>query len=124
MQMLGVYLVKNKTCLQIPLDTASIVQSAHSIMSQRTIILLFSIGSCTLRQVYNKNGQDKDDEMDRACNMNGEKRNTYTYMLLVGKAKRKRPLGRPRHRWGDNIKMVGSWRDRMGWYGLDWSGSG
>jgi hypothetical protein len=24
---------------------------------------------------------------------------------LVGKPERKRPLGRPRHRWEDNIKM-------------------
>jgi hypothetical protein len=27
------------------------------------------------------------------------------YRLLVGKPKGKRPLGRPRHRWIDNIKM-------------------
>jgi hypothetical protein len=33
----------------------------------------------------------------------GEKRNVY--MLLVGKPERKRPLGRPRRRWIDNIKM-------------------
>jgi hypothetical protein len=33
----------------------------------------------------------------------GEKRNAYR--LLVGKAERKRPLGRPRHRWVDNIRM-------------------
>jgi hypothetical protein len=33
----------------------------------------------------------------------GEKRNMYR--LLVGKPKRKRPLGRPRHRWIDNIKI-------------------
>jgi hypothetical protein len=33
----------------------------------------------------------------------GEKRNEYR--LLVGKAEGKRPLGRPRHRWVDNIKM-------------------
>jgi hypothetical protein len=33
----------------------------------------------------------------------GEKRNVYT--LLVGKPEGKRPLGRPRHRWIDNIKM-------------------
>jgi hypothetical protein len=33
----------------------------------------------------------------------GEKRNVYR--LLVGKPERKRPLGRPRHRWIDNIKM-------------------
>jgi len=27
------------------------------------------------------------------------------YRILVGKIKGKRPLGRPRHRWDDNIKM-------------------
>jgi hypothetical protein len=33
----------------------------------------------------------------------GEKRNVY--MLLVGKPEGKRPLGRPRRRWINNIKM-------------------
>jgi hypothetical protein len=33
----------------------------------------------------------------------GEKRNVYR--LLVGKPEGKRPLGRPRCRWMDNIKM-------------------
>jgi hypothetical protein len=32
-------------------------------------------------------------------------------------------LGRPRCRWVDSIKMDFK-RDRMGWYGLDLSGSG
>jgi hypothetical protein len=32
------------------------------------------------------------------------KRNAYK--LLVGKPERKRPLGRPRRRWVDNIRMV------------------
>jgi hypothetical protein len=27
------------------------------------------------------------------------------YRILVGKPDRKRPLGRPRRRWQDNIKM-------------------
>jgi hypothetical protein len=45
----------------------------------------------------------------------GEKRNVYR--LLVGKPEGRRPLGRPRHRWIDNI------RDRIGWHGLNWSGS-
>jgi hypothetical protein len=27
------------------------------------------------------------------------------YRVLVGKLKGKRPLGRPRHRWEDNIKL-------------------
>jgi hypothetical protein len=33
----------------------------------------------------------------------GEKKNAYR--LLVGKPEGKRPLGRPRRRWVDNIKM-------------------
>jgi len=28
------------------------------------------------------------------------------YRVLVGKCEDKRPLGRPRHRWEENIKMV------------------
>jgi hypothetical protein len=50
----------------------------------------------------------------------GEKRTAYR--ILVGKPEGKRPLGRPRRRWVDNIKM--DLRDRMGWWGLDRSGSG
>jgi hypothetical protein len=30
---------------------------------------------------------------------------TYAYRVLVGKSEGKRALGRPRHRWTDNIKM-------------------
>jgi hypothetical protein len=33
----------------------------------------------------------------------GEKRSVYR--LLVGKPEGRRPLGRPRHRWVDNIRM-------------------
>jgi hypothetical protein len=29
----------------------------------------------------------------------------FVYMVLVGKPEGKRPLGRPRRRWEDNIKM-------------------
>jgi hypothetical protein len=46
----------------------------------------------------------------------GERRGVYR--VLVGKREGKRPLGRPRRRWEDNIKM-----DMWG-YGLDWAGSG
>jgi hypothetical protein len=41
--------------------------------------------------------------MARACSTNGEKKNTYK--ILVGKPEGKRPLGRQRRRWVDNIKM-------------------
>jgi hypothetical protein len=39
------------------------------------------------------------------------------YRLLVGKPEEKRPLGRLRRRWVDNIKMNLS---EVGWDGVDW----
>ena len=33
----------------------------------------------------------------------GERRGVYRF--FVGKPERKKPLGRPKHRWEDNIKM-------------------
>jgi hypothetical protein len=44
------------------------------------------------------------------------KRNAYR--LLVGKPEGKRPLGKLRRRWVDNIKFDLK-RDRRGLYGLD-----
>jgi hypothetical protein len=41
--------------------------------------------------------------MGRPSSTNREKRNAYR--ILVGKPDGKRPLGRPRRRWVDNIKM-------------------
>jgi hypothetical protein len=45
----------------------------------------------------------------------GEKRNAYR--VLVGKPEGKKPLGRPRRRWLDNVMM--ELGDRMGG-GIDW----
>jgi hypothetical protein len=39
----------------------------------------------------------------RTCSTNGAKRNSYR--ILVGKPEGKKPLGRPRRRWMDDIKM-------------------
>jgi hypothetical protein len=49
----------------------------------------------------------------------GEKRNAYR--LLVGKPEGKRPLGRARRRWVDNIKMD---LLEIGWGGVDLIGLG
>jgi hypothetical protein len=45
----------------------------------------------------------------------GAKRNAYR--ILVGKPETKRPLGRPRRRWVDNIKID---LREVGWDGVDW----
>jgi hypothetical protein len=55
--------------------------------------------------------------MGRPCSTNGEKRNSYR--LLVGKQEGKRPLGRPRRRWVDNIKMD---LGEVGCGDVDWIG--
>jgi hypothetical protein len=47
----------------------------------------------------------------------GEKRNAYR--LLVGKSEGKGPLGRPRCRWVDNIRMD---LGEVGWGDVDWIG--
>jgi hypothetical protein len=45
----------------------------------------------------------------------GAKRNACT--ILVGNPERNRPVGRPRRRWVDNIKMD---HREIGWDGMDW----
>jgi hypothetical protein len=48
--------------------------------------------------------------MSRACNTN-------VYRILMGKPEGTRPLGRPRRRWVDNIKM---YLREIGWGGMNW----
>jgi hypothetical protein len=47
----------------------------------------------------------------------GEKRGVYK--VLMGKPEGKRPLGRPRLRWEDNIRMD---LQEVGCVGMDWIG--
>jgi hypothetical protein len=46
-----------------------------------------------------------------------EKRNTCR--IFVEKPEGKRPLGRPRHRWVDNLRM---YLGEVGWGDVDWIG--
>jgi len=58
-------------------------------------------------------------EVGGACSAYGDRRDVYR--ILVGKPQGKRPLGKPRHRWEDNIKIH---RQEVGWKartGLIWT---
>jgi hypothetical protein len=48
---------------------------------------------------------------------NVARRETNAYRLLVEKSEGRRQLGRPRHKWVDNIKMD---LKEVGWGGMDW----
>jgi hypothetical protein len=54
--------------------------------------------------------------MGSACSTNEEKRNAGR--ILVGNSDGKRPLGRQRRRWVDNIKID---LREIGWDGMDWT---
>jgi transcription termination factor 2 len=49
----------------------------------------------------------------------GEKRNPYRLLVGKGKPEGKRPLGRPRRRWVDNIR---TYLGEVGWGDVDWIG--
>jgi hypothetical protein len=55
--------------------------------------------------------------MGGACSMHGEE--DVHVQVIGGKARRTVPLGRPRERWRDSLKMHS--RD-IGRFGVDWSG--
>jgi hypothetical protein len=54
--------------------------------------------------------------MGRECRAHGEEECIRVYRVLVGKPEGKRPLGRPRHRWEDNIEMGCR---KIGWGAMD-----
>jgi len=55
--------------------------------------------------------------MGGACSGYGGEERRGVYRILVGKPERKKPLGRPRRRWEDNIKMD---FHEVGSGGMDW----
>lgn len=42
---------------------------------------------------------------------------TNTYKILVGMPEGKKPVGNPKHRWRNNIKVD---LKELGWWGIDW----
>jgi hypothetical protein len=62
----------------------------------------------------------KEDEVGWTCDTHGG--GERCLQVLVGRPEGKRPLGRPRHRWEDNIKMylreIGI--DGVNWIWLAW----
>jgi hypothetical protein len=57
----------------------------------------------------------KKNEMGWPCSMYGARGGIYR--VLLGKPEGKRPLGIPRHRWENNIKLG---LQEMGFRGMDW----
>jgi hypothetical protein len=68
-----------------------------------------------VHNLYSSQNQVKEYAMGRACSTNEEKRNANR--ILMVKPDGKRPLGRPRCRWVDNIKI---YLREIGWGGVDW----
>jgi hypothetical protein len=58
------------------------------------------------------NNEVEDDEMGGECSTDG-------YRLLVGKPEGRKPLGSPRRRWLDNIRIDFV---EVGWGDVDWIG--
>ena len=58
---------------------------------------------CTPRQTFFRVIQSKTLSLAGHVTRKGESRGAYR--VLVRKPEAKRPLGRPRHRWEDNIKV-------------------
>jgi hypothetical protein len=59
----------------------------------------------------------KSRRMRRAGHVARIRKKRNAYRILVGKPEVKRPLGRPRRRWVENIKID---LREIGWNGMDW----
>ena len=56
--------------------------------------------------------------MGGACSAYGARRGVYR--LLVGKPEGKRPLGKHRRKWEDNIRRIFRKKNVRAWTGLSW----
>jgi hypothetical protein len=91
--------------LQIP-----VVWKTESInISHCSTVKLFVV----IEVSYSGNQIEKNEMGGHVAHM-GEKRGAYR--ILVGRPEERRPLGRPRRRWDDNINMD---LQEVGW-GMDW----
>ena len=59
--------------------------------------------------------KSRKNEMSGECSAYGERRGVYS--VLMKEPEGKRPLGRPRHKWEDNIKVD---IKEVGCGGMDW----
>jgi hypothetical protein len=79
-------------------------------------VVFFTTAQRVLFAKYNWNVEVMEDEVGRGYSTNGDRRNAYRFM--VGKPEEKRPVGKPRRRWLDNIKMgLGD----IGWGCMKWA---
>jgi len=65
--------------------------------------------------IHRRGDEVEKNEMSGACSRCGVEGGVYR--VLVGKPERKRPFGRPRRRWEDNIKKD---LQKVGCEGMDW----
>jgi hypothetical protein len=78
--------------------------------------MLRSFTICTPHPLFEGDKIEKN-EMGGVCSLDGVRKGVCR--VLVGNPEGKRPLGRPRCRWGDNIKMD---LQEVRYGGMDWTG--
>jgi hypothetical protein len=107
------YIITYYECLTHVKDRQSSSCGLHARV-QHSITIVTPVGNSTGSLIILlKSGNEKGWHVARM----GEKRNAYR--ILVSKPEGKRPLGRPRRRWVDNIKLD---LREIRWDGMGWSG--
>ena len=115
----SLYKWKRKYCVEILTVFCPHVASSHIFRYERRLAVIVESSLSSF-------SSEKASSIIWICSM-GERRGVHR--VLVGKPEGKRPLGRPRRRWEDNIKMdlrevegVGDWvelaQDRDRWRAL------